>query len=112
MSINIASVLKATKVADGAWGTELDKLGCPPGYCREEWNLSHPDLVGKVAASYVQAGSGVILSNTFSANKFTLEKHGLGDKVEALNEAGRGSASRRLARRRGSWRRWGRRARC
>ncbi len=88
MSINIASVLKATKVADGAWGTELDKLGCPPGYCREEWNLSHPDLVGKVAASYVQAGSGVILSNTFSANKFTLEKHGLGDKVEALNEAG------------------------
>ena len=29
-------------IADGAWGTELDKLGCPAGYCREEWNISQP----------------------------------------------------------------------
>ena len=88
MAIDMKQVLKAAKVSDGAWGTQLDLLGCPAGYCREEWNLSHPELVLKVASSYVNAGSNVILSNTFSANIFTLEKHGLGDKVEALNQAG------------------------
>ncbi len=88
MAINLKTVLTSPKVSDGAWGTQLDLLGCPAGYCREEWNLSHPDLVLKVASSYVAAGSDVILSNTFSANRFTLEKHGLADKVEALNEAG------------------------
>ncbi len=41
-----------------------------------------------MAASYVNAGSNVILSNTFSANIFTLDKHGYGGKVEAFNEAG------------------------
>jgi 5-methyltetrahydrofolate--homocysteine methyltransferase len=88
MAIDIASALKAPKVADGAWGTELDKLGCPAGYCREEWNVSHPELVGKVAAAYVQAGSDVILTNTFSANAFTLERHGMAGRVEAFNCAG------------------------
>lgn len=88
MAIDLRSALAAPKVADGAWGTELDKLGCPAGYCREEWNLSHPDLVGRVATAYVSAGADVILSNTFSANRFTLEKHGLADKVEALNQCG------------------------
>ncbi len=47
MAIDLKQALKAAKVSDGAWGTELDKLGCPAGYCREEWNLSHPDLVGQ-----------------------------------------------------------------
>ena len=61
----------------------------PLVFCREEWNLSHPELVQKVASSYVAAGSDVILSNTFSANSFTLAKHNLGDKVEALNRAWR-----------------------
>lgn len=88
MAIDMKTVLKSPKVSDGAWGTQLDLLGCPAGYCREEWNVSHPDLVLKVASSYVQAGSDVILSNTFSANPFTLEKHGYGDKVQAFNEAG------------------------
>lgn len=88
MGIDLRTVLTATKVADGAWGTELDKLGCPPGYCREEWNLSHPDLVSQVASSYVQAGADVILTNTFGANRFALERHDLAENVEALNLAG------------------------
>jgi len=96
MAIDIASSLKSPKVSDGAWGTQLDKLGCPPGYCREEWNVSHPELVGKVAASYVQAGSDVILTNTFSANAFTLDRHGMAAKVEAFNRAG-AEISRRAA---------------
>jgi 5-methyltetrahydrofolate--homocysteine methyltransferase len=96
MAIDINQALKAPKVSDGSWGMQMDLLGCPAGYCREEWNLSHPDLVLKVAASYVEAGSEVILSNTLCANRFMLEKHGLGEKVEALNEAA-ASISRQAA---------------
>ncbi len=88
MVIDLKTALATPKLADGAWGTELDVLGCPPGYCREEWNLSHPDLVRQVAAAYVKAGSQIILTNTFSANRFVLERHNLADKVQAFNTAG------------------------
>lgn len=75
-------------IADGAWGTELDKLGCPAGFCREEWNVTKPELVEQVAASYVAAGSKIILSNTFGANRFVLGRHGREDKVAEFNKAG------------------------
>jgi methionine synthase I (cobalamin-dependent) len=75
-------------VADGAWGTELDKLGCPPGFCREEWNVTKPDLVEKVAAAYVAAGSQIILTNTFGANRFVLGPHDRAEQVAAYNRAG------------------------
>jgi 5-methyltetrahydrofolate--homocysteine methyltransferase len=88
MPIDLSTVLSSPRVSDGAWGTELDLLGCPPGFCREEWNLSRPDLVRQVAASYLKAGSQIILTNTFSANRFVLERHGLADKVHAINLTG------------------------
>ena len=70
MAARLEDYIGKVTVADGAWGTELDKLGCPPGYCREEWNITKPDLVEKVAAAYVAAGSKIILTNTFGANRF------------------------------------------
>lgn len=88
MSVQGKDFLNRVTVADGAWGTELDKLGCPPGYCREEWNVSRPDLVRQVAEAYVAAGAQIILTNTFSGNRVTLAKHGHGDKVRAFNRAG------------------------
>ncbi|GMV96099.1 MAG: homocysteine S-methyltransferase family protein [Phycisphaerae bacterium] len=75
-------------VADGAWGTELDRLGCPPGFCREEWNVTRPELVLSVARSYVAAGARIILTNTFGANRYVLERHGRADQVAAFNRAG------------------------
>ncbi len=75
-------------IADGAWGTELDNLGCPPGFCREEWNVTDPDKVRQVASSYVEAGAEIVLTNTFGANRFVLERHDRGDKVHAFNKAG------------------------
>ncbi len=75
-------------IADGAWGTELDRLGCPPGYCREEWNLTRPELIEQVARSYVDAGAQIILTNTFGANRFVLGRHERADQVEAYNRAG------------------------
>ena len=88
MAVRAEDYAGKVTISDGAWGTELDKLGCPPGFCREEWNLTKPELVGKVAAAYVNAGSQIILTNTFSANRFVLARHDKADQVAAYNKAG------------------------
>lgn len=88
MAFDLGILSTRVLTSDGAWGTELDKLGCPPGFCRERWNLDRPDAVRQVAAAYVAAGSQIILTNTFSGNRIALDKHGLGDQVAAINRAG------------------------
>ena len=77
-----------TVVTDGAWGTQLQALGLEVGACPDAWNLSEPDKVRQVAAAYVQAGSDVILTNTFGSNRFMLGRHGLEDKVAEIAAAG------------------------
>lgn len=79
---------RAPVVLDGAWGTQLQMRGLPVGGCPDEWNLSHPEKVEEVARAYVEAGSQIILTNTFGSNPVTLERHGLADRVEAINRAG------------------------
>jgi methionine synthase I (cobalamin-dependent) len=78
----------APVITDGAWGTELQALGLSSGDCPDLWNLSHPDLVRQVARSYVEAGSRVILTNTFRSNRIALEGYRLADRTRALNRAG------------------------
>jgi methionine synthase I (cobalamin-dependent) len=75
-------------VTDGAWGTQLQVRGLPVGACADEWNLSHPDLVAQVARAYVAAGSRVLLTNTFQANRLALKRRGLADRVDEINRAG------------------------
>ena len=75
-------------VTDGAWGTQLQLRGLAPGECPDAWNLAHPDRVEQVASAYVEAGSQVILTNTFRANRITLAGHGLADQAAAINRAG------------------------
>jgi 5-methyltetrahydrofolate--homocysteine methyltransferase len=81
---------------DGAWGTQLQLQGLPVGACPDAWNLSQPDKVERVARAYVEAGSRVILSNTFGANRFMLARHELAEKVVEINRAGM-AISRRAA---------------
>ncbi|MGQ9650183.1 MAG: homocysteine S-methyltransferase family protein [Phycisphaerae bacterium] len=88
MVANVEDYIGKVMLADGAWGTELDRLGCPPGYCREEWNVSKPELVERVAASYVTAGSEIILTNTFGGNRIVLAGHGCEGRTREFNEAG------------------------
>ncbi|MBI5648236.1 MAG: homocysteine S-methyltransferase family protein [Ignavibacteriae bacterium] len=73
---------------DGAWGTELQKRGLPVGACPDLWNVEFPELVAGVARSYVQAGSAIILTNTFGANAIVLARHGLSDRAAELARAG------------------------
>ncbi|MFZ1935793.1 MAG: homocysteine S-methyltransferase family protein [Thermoguttaceae bacterium] len=75
-------------VLDGALGTQLQQLGLPVGACPDAWNLAQPEKVEQVARSYVEAGSRVILTNTFSANRFALARHRLVEKIAEINRAG------------------------
>ena len=75
-------------IIDGAWGTELQKQGLKPGESPEALNLERPEIVEAVAASYVAAGSQIIITNTFGGTRFTLESHGLADKVVEVNRIG------------------------
>ncbi len=85
----IADLIKDGPVlTDGSWGTQIMKRGLKPGESPDTWNLTHPDKVAEVARAYVKAGSRVILTNTFGANRFVLGKFGLVDKVAEINIAG------------------------
>ncbi len=75
-------------LTDGAWGTELQKRGLAAGECPDSWNRLHPGRVAEVARAYVEAGSQVILTNTFRANRVALADYGLAADTAALNRAG------------------------
>jgi len=77
---------------DGAMGTELQRAGIGEGECYELWNLTHPEKVRAIHRSYVFAGAECLLTNTFQANRCSLAKHGLQEKLDEINEAGVGIA--------------------
>ena len=70
---------------DGATGTNLQKAGMPTGVCPEAWILEHPDTMMQLQKAYFEAGSDIVLSNTFGANaiKFHDSKYGLKEIVTA-----------------------------
>jgi 5-methyltetrahydrofolate--homocysteine methyltransferase len=84
-------------LTDGAWGTELQARGLEAGECPDNWNLTHPERVEEVARAYVEAGSQVILTNTFRANRIALDRHGLSRLGRDINCRGV-EISRRAAR--------------
>jgi len=85
----IANLIKDGPVlTDGAWGTQIMKRGLQPRECPDSWNLTHPEKVEEVAREYVDAGSRVILTNTFGANRYALGKFGLADGVAEINIKG------------------------
>ncbi len=72
-------------ILDGAIGTELHKKGMKVGDCPEELNLTQPEIIKEIHQSYVQAGSDIIQTNTFGANRIKLDEYGLGDQVKLIN---------------------------
>lgn len=97
MSSLISDLLRnGPVITDGAWGTQLQALGLPSGGCPDQWNLTHPESVEQVPRAYVDAGSAIVLTNTFRANRVALADYGLADQVEPINRAG-AQISRRAA---------------
>ena len=55
---------------DGGMGTMLQAAGLPLGELPEVWNITHPEAVISVHRRYAEAGSRVLYTNTFGANRF------------------------------------------
>ncbi len=75
-------------VTDGAWGTQLQAHGLAQGEFPDLWNLSHPERVLAVARSYADAGSDLILTNTFGGNRFRLGEHAPLEQLRQINIRG------------------------
>ncbi len=71
-------------VLDGATGTELHALGMPGGVSPELWCLKNPDPLKIVHREYLKAGSDMVYTCTFGANRFKLSEYGQTD-VQGVN---------------------------
>ncbi len=78
---------KGYLLADGATGTNLFDMGLESGYPPELWNEEKPDLVSTNHKNFIKAGSDIILTNSFGANKYRLMLHNCGDRVKEINYA-------------------------
>ena len=77
-----------TVLCDGAMGTVLYERGVFLNRCYDELNVSQPELVRGIHEEYLLAGSTLIETNTFGANRFRLARFGLEDQTAAINQAG------------------------
>ena len=84
-------------LGDGAMGTLLHQHGVPITTCFDELNLTHPEQVERIHKGYLEAGSELIETNTFGANRYKLSKHGLEGKVAEINCAAVELAKRVIA---------------
>ncbi len=69
---------------DGGMGSLLQREGLLPGELPEVWNFTHSDVVKKIHQAYFEAGSDIVLANTFGANaiKFHTEEYSLQETIE------------------------------
>ena len=72
-------------LADGATGTNLFAMGLTSGDSPELWNAVHPDRTQALHRAFVDAGSDIILTNSFGANRRRLMLHGLEARTRELN---------------------------
>jgi len=80
--------MRSLLVFDGAMGSLLYERGVFVTQNFEQLNVTRPDVVRRIHEDYVAAGAQVIETNTFGANGFCLDRHGLGDQVRTFNVAG------------------------
>ena len=80
-------------IFDGACGTNIQRMSLPPSAwgahegCNEYLNLSAPDAVSALHASFLSAGATVLETNTFGANAVVLAEYGLAGEADAINRA-------------------------
>ena len=81
-------IKKGPLVLDGAMGTELIARGIQVGACNEYLNIDSAGIISDIHHAYLLAGSDAIITNTFGANKYSLERHGYAEETVRINKAG------------------------
>lgn len=76
-------------ILDGAMGTMLQEMGLKAGENPEVFNLTSPEVVKKVHLAYLDAGSNMVITNTFGANsrKFPNNKEIISSAISIAKEA-------------------------
>ena len=72
-------------LADGATGTNLFAMGLTSGDAPELWNAEYPDRIESLHQAFADAGSDIILTNSFGANRRRLMLHKLEGRTRELN---------------------------
>lgn len=70
---------------DGAMGTMLIAAGLQQGESPDFWNVNYPERVKEVHRAYIEAGSRLVLTNTFGGTSIRLRRHNLQDRAQELN---------------------------
>ena len=72
-------------ILDGATGTNLQKAGMPVGVCPEQWILGNRDIMLRLQKDFVQAGSQILYTPTFTGNRLKLADYGLEKELVRMN---------------------------
>ena len=72
---------------DGATGTNLFAMGLEAGEAPELWNIDSPEKIRALHNGFINAGSDVILTNSFGGTRYRLKLHNAQDRVRELNVA-------------------------
>jgi methionine synthase I (cobalamin-dependent) len=102
VKFDAATLLETVTVADGGWSTQLQMRGVPTSAPAEMANLTHPDLVVALGRAYLEAGARFLTTNTFAANRLTVERRRLDVSVADVNRTG-AELARQAAAGRGIW---------
>ncbi|WP_432473413.1 betaine--homocysteine S-methyltransferase [Amphritea sp. HPY] len=74
-------------LADGALGTNLFSMGLQTGDAPELWNIDYPERIADLAQQFIDAGSDILLTNSFGGTRFRLKLHKAEQRVHELNHA-------------------------
>lgn len=72
-------------ILDGATGSNLQKRGLKTGTCPDKWLLENPEVIIGLQTEYLEAGSRILYSSTFSSNRIKLEEYGLAEELPDMN---------------------------
>ena len=76
---------KGYLLADGATGTNLFAMGLTSGDAPELWNTDEPEKIRALYRSFIDAGSDIVLTNSFGGNRYRLKLHNAQSRVHELN---------------------------
>src|SRR5579872_679561 len=90
LTLTITTITRGQRplITGGAWGSLLRARGLSFGSCPDACNIAYPEVVAEIAGAYAEAGSDIVLTNTFQANRVALRRCGLDTRVGEINRTG------------------------